>query len=433
MVLLFDELPNEIILEIFDLLNTSDLIRSFYKLNNRIDKLISETTINLINIDLTNFSKYQFNYCCEQIVSTNYNQVRSLTLSNICTFGQILVFTSMYDIGQFSNLQSITLIEPEVRQYLVIIQKSPKITYLSVTLNEVDEIEEKDVGTIILSNPLPPLLKTLKLFYNGQISIGKLGTHFNLQYLTIIADCYFTDLFHIFDCFPCINYLEIELIGIQSDIDTYLFTINSSTMPEHLQTLKINNLSVNFRAIELLLMRLNQLKELSYRSIASENNNDAHTDSNRWQSILSSYPLLEKFHMDIIIEDNSLDICELSSSFQTQYWLYHRWTIICESSVNNSNVYHLYTIPYSNSIFSTSSENLQSTSVLDVSNAYDTINYLNLNLTSHWPFITRKYLNVHTLELVNTSTNLLSSSSVISYLNKTIIFSNLKHLIIQND
>ena len=108
----FESLPNEIIIECFRYFHGVDLLLSFDQLNYRFNQLVR--AIQRLFIDFTDANLSKFNKFCA-VLSSNpelKDQIYSLKLSNqsMC---EIHLFLSRFSLDSFTNLQSLTLIQPQ--------------------------------------------------------------------------------------------------------------------------------------------------------------------------------------------------------------------------------------------------------------------------------------------------------------------------------
>ena len=65
-----ESLPNELLLEIFDCVNDLDLLRIFYNLNSRFDRLLS-IYIRDFHLNFRSISKKDMDLICGQVFSNN--------------------------------------------------------------------------------------------------------------------------------------------------------------------------------------------------------------------------------------------------------------------------------------------------------------------------------------------------------------------------
>src|ERR1700722_15073144 len=88
-------LPDEMLLEIFQYLSTADVLYSFFNLNSRFNRTISNS-IHHINLTLSTYD--QFDYICTIVLNEfNYcSTVRSLTISNNWIYLQAKTFLERF-------------------------------------------------------------------------------------------------------------------------------------------------------------------------------------------------------------------------------------------------------------------------------------------------------------------------------------------------
>jgi len=93
--MIFELLPNEILIECFDYLNALDIFYSFDKLNSRFDKLIRCLSLQL---NFEHIRKITFDqFCIKMLLNSELKtQIYSIRLSNDGTSGQIQAFLSFF-------------------------------------------------------------------------------------------------------------------------------------------------------------------------------------------------------------------------------------------------------------------------------------------------------------------------------------------------
>lgn len=145
-----ENLANEILLDIFDYLRPSDLLRSFSLLNKRFEALLLQYHIHL---DLsTNFSLEQFHRFTEEISKHYTSTICSIRLSNVDTCGNIRLFLQRFSpLDQiFPNLSSIDLDQPDENELKQFVQCSTLKT-ISLKFNRLNE-QQIPIG-ILFENP----------------------------------------------------------------------------------------------------------------------------------------------------------------------------------------------------------------------------------------------------------------------------------------
>ena len=109
MGLLFESLPGELLQEIFSYLWAHDILHSFYRLNEYLDRILHNYDQYIIR--LCPISKNQFNLICQVIQPT---QITSIVIEDEDgTPNQLDLFFSHFPIGSFSNLRSFTLLSSD--------------------------------------------------------------------------------------------------------------------------------------------------------------------------------------------------------------------------------------------------------------------------------------------------------------------------------
>lgn len=106
----FESLPNEIIFDIFDYLNGTDVFHAFYDLKFRFNDLLHKQ-YRTFHFNLDSISKHQFDILCHKHFPIIINQIKTLNLSNgNRTPQQIDLFLShILSLNRFTYLRSLSL------------------------------------------------------------------------------------------------------------------------------------------------------------------------------------------------------------------------------------------------------------------------------------------------------------------------------------
>jgi len=113
----FENLANEVLLDIFDHLRPIDIIHGFSMLNDRLQYLVLQRRM---HIDLaTNISFNEFNEYCSNIFLNYSSCIYSIRLSNVETCGSMKIFFEKFSQINllFPNLLTMSFIEPTENDY----------------------------------------------------------------------------------------------------------------------------------------------------------------------------------------------------------------------------------------------------------------------------------------------------------------------------
>ncbi|CAF4417097.1 unnamed protein product, partial [Adineta steineri] len=102
----FEILFNELIYEIFDLLDFHHVYQAFYSLNARFHNLIGNSTVP-IEVNLSSISKSTFQRYNKDIILPNKLRIHSLHLSNPCLYDDIS--SPIHILSQFLRLETLSL------------------------------------------------------------------------------------------------------------------------------------------------------------------------------------------------------------------------------------------------------------------------------------------------------------------------------------
>lgn len=114
----FEDLSDEILMDIFDLLNPALFIyHSFYNLNGRFNRILHDSRL-LMSLDLSRLiSPSNFAYHCQMMLPNMFKQLIRLRLSNdFKLYEQINVFLRDFRFSQFEFLRQLSLVQIKFQQ-----------------------------------------------------------------------------------------------------------------------------------------------------------------------------------------------------------------------------------------------------------------------------------------------------------------------------
>ncbi|CAF1450055.1 unnamed protein product [Rotaria sordida] len=182
----FEQLPNELLLYIFQFLSINDLHRGFYNLNLRLNTICYSPEFKL---DLTRL-KYAFDYYCS-IQRSFASQIYSLKLCD--EYDRLTLVNRHMDISLFKNLRAITIRKSSPENFDKILSKLHSLSNLSYLNIYATLIQSPHITTALFSIRS---LKRLILY-----SFDPILLHFTdnticpwtkLEYLELNG-CYMTD------------------------------------------------------------------------------------------------------------------------------------------------------------------------------------------------------------------------------------------------
>ena len=145
----FEELANEILIDLFEYIDFLDLFRIFYNLNSRFNQLIFHQ-YRIYNLNFQKIFKYEFNLLCEKYFLSIYNRIISLYLSNNDYTPNLfqLFFSYNFNLKKFNRLQLLSIESIHsfslLNQILLQCQSLPYFTHLSILKCHFKEQDQFD-------------------------------------------------------------------------------------------------------------------------------------------------------------------------------------------------------------------------------------------------------------------------------------------------
>ncbi|UJR07327.1 hypothetical protein I4U23_011614 [Adineta vaga] len=185
-IMILESLPNELLFHCFDYLNAFDIFHSFDRLNSRLNKLIRSIQL---HISLKNIKKSIFDQFCTKIILNPEikNQFISLHLPDRNKCVQSKVFTSLFSLNEFPNLETLQLIPSKKYRQIFTAYDFPTIELVDVSFSK---------------------LQTLSLISLNYSFINTNKT-FSIVNLTI-AQCPLFKLYEFLKSTPMLKYLHIQ-------------------------------------------------------------------------------------------------------------------------------------------------------------------------------------------------------------------------------
>lgn len=344
-----ESLANELLLEIFEYLDTTDLLRAVNKLNSRFDQLLSQC-FQFHQFNFQFLSKENFDHIVQSHLPSLIEQITSLHLSNDETPYLCEMFlSSNLTLDRFLRLRALSLYDVHSLQTLdrIIYQcrTLPHFTHLRIMKRNETKVHS---NIIDLLNNIWRLPKLIYCNLNGIIHTDEtsLSNMFvissTIEHLFIEnIQCNLTGLSHLLECTPNLQRFSATLYSYS----------------QHDQCTSIANKMTEIRfcfggslkALEALLTTFPRLTRL--KLITSQ----VFLDGYMWKKlIMHSLPNIQilQLKMELNFQQRFDDIeeivDELLESFRTSFWIEeHHWYIRCHW--NPSDPYKsitLYTLPY---------------------------------------------------------------------------------------
>ncbi len=361
-------LCNELLLELFEFLDTAHLIRAFFGLNYRFNQLLY-THLRDHQLSFQSISKEDFNVICQRYLPLIINQVSSLYLSDDETSNlpELLLFHG-FTLDRFIHLQSLSLYNihsmDQLNKITFQCRHLPHLIHLNIIKCYFFQLE-KSTALELLNNiwSLSKLthcnlnnIQTSKDYYYEISSISS-----SIQYLSIENNqCELRSLYHLFKCTPYLKRL--------------CTTITSYNLYEQLKFIipLMNSLKLSFRGTFITMQDLFQkMPNLNHLTIETF---EIYLNGDLWKQAITNYlPMLKVFRlkMNLQFQENNCsmeeDIDQLLSTFRTAFWLVeHQWFVRCHWDPSDSLRKALvYTLPYAFNEFCYSNEFCSKSTCLD--------------------------------------------------------------------
>lgn len=393
-IMKFEFLPNEILIECFQYLNTFEIFYSFNQLNNRIDALIHNIPLS-INFDKVN--KLMFDQFCKTNPEIK-NKIYSIKISNKDQCFQAKIFLSYFPLNSFSSLRKFQVIIPSYQQ---IYGEQPDPTYyLDIKLTDLLSLKLQALTIPYVCQSIfdiPPISSILNL------TIGLSGT---LDFCQLLKQ------------FPRLKHLRLNHVR-----NLHVNETDTNQCGIHLEKLILHEFKCEFKNVELFVKQIPNLKSLT---ISNSYYNTDMINAIRWEKLITSSLLyLKKFELKFYLPSRRNErnaIIDKLKKFQTDFWQNKHWYT---EYVIHDRFLMFYTLPYPmNKYQFESSETRYSNGTNRFTNVTHLSIYLTLPNKNHQYY----FPNVISISLCSLSYGSNLIVEYIQYLQQIINLSKLKHL-----
>ena len=403
-VMNFEQLANEILLDMFEYLKSIHLLRAFSHLNSRFNNLLI-IHFRTHGLDFQSIFASDFDIICQQHLPLLADRITALRLSDDDdTPNQIDLFLSDYfPRYQFIQLKSLILYHISsigiIKKVVLQFRHLPLLAHF-----------------ILIDCHVKSDNKTLRNIINRIWNLRKL-THCHFD-LNLSRSCDF--------CIPTIRSQVIEHLHIgKSTLDviqlTQLFRCtpnlrhlytqidefpNDTQFPSAMQSISILKLVVN----HLTNGTINLLKAVPNLIVLTLQTGKHHMHGHKWKQLIIDYlPKLKIFQFQMLFfVNNEEEMQEIFDSYRTSFWIIERqWFVRCHWKLENTQVWILlYTLPYAFSSYSYLTENSNGSNKSTCPNENDYSSYNRVitlrqsYLTLNDPFVSHiRFHNIRHLEM----------------------------------
>ena len=341
----FEDLPNELILDLFDYFDLLNLLLTFYNLNNRLNTLLGQSRKNF-HRDFRNLSKSTYEGIYQEYHPSIDDQVISIHLADDDATPNLpeIFFSNHFLPAYFPHLQSLclssTVSSKILHQIVIQCRELPCLAELNLIQCRVND------SSFDIINPIWELPNLITCTIDEDMVEGGCFTRLcqtssSMKSLSIDnVNCDFSCLSEILQRTPSLEHLSIKIVT----------TDPREVFPLSLPLL--TQLTLCFRgslgSLKTLFAQMPNLHSLTYsRSTLALRGNE-------WEEIFTRYlPNIRQFRLRINCtfvpsDDPEEKIDQLLQTFQTDFWLKkHQWFVQCDwNQLNPLSAVKLYTLPY---------------------------------------------------------------------------------------
>lgn len=321
----FEDLPNEVMYEIFDCLDICHAFEAFFDLNTRFQYLLINSPLQL-KVDFDCVSKSTFRQCCTYLIQPNVHRIVSLRLSNPLTIDFFLSSFS-FDMS-FIQLESLTFsqinfkkLEPILNNLLSL----PRLYSLTIN-NNIEVCDSSAIYHLIFRLPVLKYCIISPKFYGGSLLLNPAKDESSpIEYLSINRHCSLNQFVSLLSYTPKLCHLSNLSISETSNIRIHSI---SMTYPK-LTNISLKLWRMSFDNFKLLCSKL--FYHIQVLNICTRAD-DHYLMADRWQQLIVNYmPNLRIFdfqHYWEPVDDNNTEqrtYHMLIDRFTSVFWINRQW------------------------------------------------------------------------------------------------------------
>ncbi|CAF0833251.1 unnamed protein product [Adineta steineri] len=323
----FEDLSNELIYEIFDLLDFHHVYQAFDSLNARFYNLITNTTLP-IEVNLSSISKSTFQRYNKDIILPNKHRIHSLHLSNPCLYDDIS--SPIHILSQFLHLKTLSLnnIESKHLEYLLpTLVSLPRLSSLSITSIDIIVNRTAIYSQIIRLPALKYCSLSLKGSHYSELALPILDKYSPIEHLIIKHDISTNELYTLLSYIPQLRRLYV--CYILNSWTTYMKP--SPFVLPYLTHVSLDLSSISFDVFEEMIIDIFHLVHVLHIFIRN-NNDQMYINANRWEQLILSY-MRNLCIFDIrhetwsrnITTNNQVILNTPTDKFTSSFWSERQW------------------------------------------------------------------------------------------------------------
>ncbi|CAF2115131.1 unnamed protein product [Rotaria magnacalcarata] len=344
-----EQLSNELLLNLFEYLQSVHLLRAFYQLNSRFNGLII-THFQNHGLDFQSIPKNDFNTICQQNLPLIADHITALRLSDDDdTPEEIDIFLSNpRAFHRFTQLKSLSLYHiSSIETLKKLVKHFAHLQHLThFDLIDCHVVFQHKTSRYLINRiwRLPKLTHChldLHFQYNSDFTIPNIRSK-SIEHLwieNIVFD--FNDLNRLFRSTPNMRHLiaRIDQMPENQQFPFFIESISSLRLiVDHLTSGTIN-----------LFKNMPNLTSLTLQTGKHDMN------GHRWEQFIIDYlPKLKIFRFWMFfIADTDEEVNEIIDSYRTPFWLiHHQWFIRCHWALTDDKIMvYLHTLPYTFSFY----------------------------------------------------------------------------------
>ncbi|CAF1366204.1 unnamed protein product [Rotaria sp. Silwood1] len=245
----FQDIPNEIIYDIFEFLDVYHMYTAFFNLNIRFQNLLTDSNLPIkINLSLTSRSTFEHQY--KHLIMLNKHRINSLRLSNLFTID--VIFSPIRIVSKLTRLQALHINNIQSEYVEKLLKYLVSLSCLSsLIIIVIDCVENKNqLYRRIFRLPVLKYCKiTMTKFVESEPLSIAINKYSSIEHLVINNGCYLHELISLLSYIP-----QLRRLSLRDLYGTFIEQTKShSIVFNYLTHISINKTNMTFDELELLI------------------------------------------------------------------------------------------------------------------------------------------------------------------------------------
>ena len=342
----FEDLSNELLYDLFEFLDTCEVLEIFPSLNDRFHRLITGSSIPL-HFNFSGMTRSMFHRYCEGSVAPNTHRITALTFPHQLSVDH---FWTQFALDSFAQLRSLVLNDMTYSKSVDLLDSFVQLPCLS-SISIAIWHGCSNASSLYQSLLRLPKLKYCKvmLVYLSAVDVSQLGQlTSSIEHLVIINTTRLSAVVSVLNCTPQLRRFSYQ--SINPSLSAHEPPPETFVVPSQLTHVSLEDVRLSFDDFDSFMTRISS--RLRNLSITVRNDPDF-LDADRWQLLIADHiPHLKMFDFQHWfpfsndMPENHTIYHTMTIGFTSAFWSERNWSFAHEEYAGQMGpVFFFYSIP----------------------------------------------------------------------------------------